>query len=129
MSTGYVESLEPEECRRLLASRAVGRVAFTRDDGEVLVLPIAYVIDDDGVLVFATSPESILSRLVGDTRATVQIDDVAEDLQNGWSVLAHGHADLYEGAAVPRPWVPGHDKVLVGVRFDDFSGRAVSVDE
>lgn len=129
MSTGYAEALEPDECRQLLASHQVARVAFAGDDGDVLVLPIAYVIDAGGVLVFATSPDSILGRLVGGARATIQLDDVAEDLLNGWSVLAHGSADLYQGSAVPRPWVPGHDQILVGITIDRLSGRAVSVDE
>ncbi len=129
MSMGYVEALEPDECRQLIASHQVARVAFVGELGDVLVLPIAYVIDGDGVLAFATSAERVLARLARGVRATLQLDDVAEDLMNGWSVLAHGLAERYTGPAVPRPWVPGPDEVLVGITFDAFSGRAVSVGE
>lgn len=128
MSTGYAEALEPEECRRLLASRRVARVAFVNGD-EVVVLPVSYVLDDSGVLVFSTSSQGMLGRLVGGARVSVQLDDVEEDLQNGWSVLGVGRADRYEGSAVPAPWVPGHDDLSIGITIETLTGRAVSVGE
>ena len=127
MSTGYAEALEPEECRRLLASRRVARVAFVNGD-DVVVLPVSYVLDDSGVLVFSTSSQGMLGRLVG-ARVSVQLDDVEEDLQNGWSVLGLGRADRYEGSAVPAPWVPGHDDLRIGITIETLTGRAVSVGE
>ena len=127
MSTGYTEALEPEECRHLLASRRVARVAFVNGD-DVFVLPISYVLDDSGVLVFSTSSQGMLGRLAG-ARVSVQLDDVEEDLLNGWSVLGLGQADRYEGSAVPAPWVPGHDDLRVGITIETLTGRAVSVGE
>ena len=128
MSTGYTEALEPEECRHLLASRRVARVAFVNGD-DVVVLPVAFVVDDSGVLVFSTSSRGMLGRLVAGARVSVQLDDVEEDLQNGWSVLGFGRADRYEGSAVPVPWVPGHDDLRIGVTIETVTGRAVSVGE
>lgn len=126
MSTGYDERLEPEECRRLLASRTVARLAFVSESGDVLVLPVSYAMDDAGVLVFRTSREGVLSRLHGGMRVSVQVDDVSEDLHNGWSVLAHGHANPYAGDVFPRSWLAGHDELVIGVALDRLSGRAVS---
>ncbi len=128
MSTGYTEPLEPEECRRLLASRRVARVAFVHG-ADVVVLPVSYVLDADGVLVFSTSSRGLLGQLVGGARVSVQLDDVEEDLQNGWSVLGVGRADRYQGPAVPTPWVPGHDDLAIGVLLETLTGRAVSVGE
>jgi hypothetical protein len=127
VSTGYTEALEPEECRHLLASRSVARVAFVNGD-DVVVLPVSYVLDDIGVLVFSTSSQGMLGRLEG-ARVSVQLDDVEEDLLNGWSVLGLGHADRYEGSAVPAPWVPGHDDLRIGITIETLTGRAVSVGE
>ena len=126
MSTGYDERLEPEECRRLLASRSVARLAFASTVGDVLVLPVTYVLDPAGVLVFRTSRQGVLARLASGERVSVQVDDVSEDLHNGWSVLGHGRAATYEGDVSPRSWVVGHDEVVVGITLDTLSGRAVS---
>ena len=128
MSTGYAEPLEPEECRRLVASRHVARVAFV-NGADVVVLPVSYVLDDSGVLVFSTSSQGMLGRLAGGARVSVQLDDVEEDLRNGWSVLGVGRADRYEGSAVPTPWVPGHDDLSIGITIETLTGRAVSVGE
>jgi nitroimidazol reductase NimA-like FMN-containing flavoprotein (pyridoxamine 5'-phosphate oxidase superfamily) len=128
VSTGYAEALEPEECRRLLASRRVARVAFVNGD-DVVVLPVSYMLDEGGVLVFSTSSQGLLGRLVGGARVSVQLDDVEEDLQNGWSVLGLGRADRYQGSAVPAPWVPGHDDLRIGITVETLTGRAVSVGE
>lgn len=126
MSTGYDETIEPEECRRLLASRSVARLGFVSMSGDVLVLPVSYKVDDAGVLVFQTSRRGVLARLAEGERVSVQVDDVSEELHNGWSVLAHGHATTYEGDVSPRAWVAGHDEVVIGIALDRLTGRAVS---
>jgi nitroimidazol reductase NimA-like FMN-containing flavoprotein (pyridoxamine 5'-phosphate oxidase superfamily) len=126
VSTGYDERLEPEECRRLLASRSVARLAFVAVSGDVLVLPVSYVLDKEGVLVFQTSHTGSLAHLAEGERVSVQVDDVAEDLNNGWSVLAHGLAHHYAGDISLPSWVAGHDEVVIGITLDRLSGRAVS---
>lgn len=126
MSTGYEETIEPEECWRLLASRSVARLGFVSMSGDVLVLPVSYKVDDAGVLVFQTSRRGVLARLAEGERVSVQVDDVSEELHNGWSVLAHGHATIYEGDVSPRAWVAGHDEVVIGIALDRLTGRAVS---
>lgn len=125
-TTGYDERLEPDECRRLLASRTVARLAFSVESGDVLVLPVTYTIEGTGILVFRTSRDGVLSRLARGERVSVEVDDVSEDLRNGWSVLAHGHAAPYEGEVSLDSWVVGHDQLLIGVTLDRLSGRAVS---
>ena len=126
MSTGYEETIDPEECRRLLASKIVARIGFVSTAGDVLVLPVSYTMDDAGVLVFATSSGGVLARLAHGERVSVQVDDVSEELHNGWSVLAHGHATIYEGDVSPRPWVAGHDEVVISITLDRLTGRAIS---
>ena len=127
MSTGYDELLDPEECRRLLTSRSVARLGFVSTSGDVLVLPVSYKVDDSGMLVFATSSSGVLARLAHGERVSVQVDDVSEELHNGWSVLAHGHATPYRGDVSPQPWIAGHDEVVIGITLDRLTGRAISV--
>ena len=126
MSTGYEETIDPEECRRLLASKIVARIGFVSTSGDVLVLPVSYTMDDAGVLVFATSSAGVLARLACGEPVSVQVDDVSEEFHNGWSVLAHGHATIYEGDVSPRAWVAGHDEVVIGITLDRLTGRAIS---
>jgi len=126
VSTGYDETIEPEECRSLLASRSVARLGFVSTSGDVLVLPVSYKVDDAGVLVFQTSRRGVLARLAEGERVSVQVDDVSEELHNGWSVLAHGQATIYEGDVSPRAWVAGHDEVVIGIALDRLTGRAIS---
>jgi len=78
------------------------------------------------VLVFATSSGGVLARLAHGERVSVQVDDVSEELHNGWSVLAHGHATIYEGDVSPRAWDAGHDEVVIGITLDRLTGRAIS---
>ena len=126
MSTGYDERLDPEECRRLLASRSVARLGFVSTSGDVLVLPVSYKVDASGTLVFATSRSGVLARLANGERVSVQVDDVSEELHNGWSVLAHGHATVYMGDVSPQPWIAGHNEVVIGIELDRLTGRAIS---
>jgi nitroimidazol reductase NimA-like FMN-containing flavoprotein (pyridoxamine 5'-phosphate oxidase superfamily) len=126
VSTGYDETIEPEECRSLLASRSVARLGFVSTSGDVLVLPVSYKVDDAGVLVFQTSRRGVLARLAEGERVSVQVDDVSEELHNGWAVLAHGQATIYEGDVSPRAWVAGHDEVVIGIALDRLTGRAIS---
>jgi nitroimidazol reductase NimA-like FMN-containing flavoprotein (pyridoxamine 5'-phosphate oxidase superfamily) len=126
VTTGYDERLDPDECRRLLASRTVARIAFRADSGDVLVLPVTYTIEGSGMLVFRTSRDGLLSQLARGESVSVQVDDVSEDLRNGWSVLAHGHAGPYEGEVSLESWVVGHDQLLIGITLERLSGRAVA---
>ena len=65
-------------------------------------------------------------RLAHGERVSVQVDDVSEELHNGWSVLAHGHATAYKGDVSPQAWIAGHDEVVIGIELDRLTGRAVS---
>ena len=126
MTIGYDERIEPDECRRLIASRSVARIGFVSTAGDVLVLPVSYKVDDAGVLVFQTSGGGVLARLADGERVSVQVDDVSEEHHNGWAVLGHGRATPYEGDVSPRPWVAGHDEVVIGITLDRLTGRAIS---
>jgi nitroimidazol reductase NimA-like FMN-containing flavoprotein (pyridoxamine 5'-phosphate oxidase superfamily) len=109
-----LEIIDPDECRRLLASDDVGRLAIV-DGGTPLVFPVNYVLDGDAV-VFRTAPGT---KLASGPRGSVafEVDEVDRARHTGWSVLVVGHleevthfdaATLERVSALPvEPWSGG----------------------
>lgn len=121
---GYVEALEPAECRRLLRTRSHGRVALPDDDG-IAVITVNYEIDGDAIVV-ATSPSSIVGRTAAGTAVSFQIDDVSEPWLDGWSVLVRGRLEPYTGPARPRSCTIADTWILRQIRPHEWSGRVVA---
>ena len=55
---GHFTRLSGDECRQLVRSRAVGRVAWASPSG-VQVLPVSYTVTGERI-AFATSPDSVM---------------------------------------------------------------------
>jgi hypothetical protein len=91
---GRLQELGKDECRELLASQAVGRVAFVDDTGPT-VLPANFVLADDAV-IFRTSPRTELARYLDGRRVAFEVDDIDDFRQSGWSVLVRGAARFVE---------------------------------
>jgi hypothetical protein len=105
--------LSADECRYLLASANVGRIAWNSPDGP-RVLPVNFRWDD-GQLVFRTSPYGELAQLVRRQPVAFQADDIDSASRTGCSVVVYGeaassshHACLTCGAEMwSRPGRPG----------------------
>lgn len=121
---GYLDPLDETECRRLLAAQSVARIGFV-DQGRIVVLPMAIVTDGD-VVVFATSPDSVLAGLAAGADVALEIDDYDPGFLDGWSVLAEGRTFRYEGSSRPEAWARGHDEVVIGFRSSRISGRTIA---
>ncbi|MBW4716505.1 pyridoxamine 5'-phosphate oxidase family protein [Saccharothrix obliqua] len=83
-----LQVLSREECLRLLATTAVGRLVYT-DQALPVVHPVVYVVDGDSVVLRV--PDGSATLVARDTIAAFQIDQIAPDLSRGWSVMAVGH--------------------------------------
>ncbi|MGH1551644.1 pyridoxamine 5'-phosphate oxidase family protein [Streptomyces sp. L7] len=81
--------LTVEECRELLSTHGVGRVAVPTASGPVVV-PVNYGVVD-GAIVARTAPGAMPSRAAG-CQVTFEIDRIDEAFGEGWSVLALGRA-------------------------------------
>src|ERR1700712_4088821 len=112
------------ECRDLLASGVVGRVAMATPVGPRIV-PVSYSLHGDAI-VFRTSPYSELSTYGWDTELAFEIDDLDYGTNQGWSVLAVGRArvvrDPDEVQRIrrewePRPWAPGMRNLYVALAW------------
>jgi nitroimidazol reductase NimA-like FMN-containing flavoprotein (pyridoxamine 5'-phosphate oxidase superfamily) len=109
------EVLSAAECRRLLATRQLGRIGLTGVRFP-LILPVNYALDGD-VIVVRTDSRSILAA-IDHGRVAFEVDEIDERTRSGWSVLAQAVAQ--EVTALDRddllartrasgvePWAPG----------------------
>jgi hypothetical protein len=122
----HVRELDREECFELLASRPVGRVAYTGPGGPV-VLPVNHVLDGEDIL-FRTSPHTELGRTMISAPVAFQVDDFDEFNQAGWSVLVRGSAEYDDSDTLypedrPGPWAEGTRNLVVRVRPRLVTGR------
>ena len=121
--TGYFASLDEAECRKLLASGSVGRVAWQTKAG-INVLPVNYRVIDDRI-VFHTSEGGPLAALLYPTSVGFQVDEIDAEAAVGWTLLVRGttsHAMGLESVS----WVPDGRHVGVAIALEWLGGRVVS---
>lgn len=126
------------QCRELLGSGVLGRVAFHDQDG-IAVIPVNYSIVNEAI-VFRTSAYSTLAQMpLTEPKSgpkghpvAFEVDHLEPEVKHGWSVLARGHAEVIQDddelAHVkrtwdPEPWAGGHRPVYIRLRFKQLTGR------
>jgi len=126
-----LESLDADECWRLIATQGIGRVAFVVD-GEPAVLPVTFALAPP-LVVFRTAAGSAFDRLVRDIEVAFEVDCADPAYHSGWSVVGRGVARGLEGRLSPaelsslqlRPWglqvAPG----WIGVELRELTGRRI----
>ncbi|MGW7381734.1 pyridoxamine 5'-phosphate oxidase family protein [Streptomyces sp. NPDC054794] len=128
-----LRDLGPDECRRLLSTHGVGRIAMSRPDGRPAVVPVNYEVVDEAI-VFRTAPESVAAAAV-ETEVAFEVDHLDDALSQGWSVLAVGPANVVtEPDAVRRltrhahtqPWAGGEREMWVSIRPTSLTGRRIT---
>ncbi|MFJ4713859.1 helix-turn-helix domain-containing protein [Streptomyces sp. NPDC088785] len=130
-SPAFLE-LSEQECRALLSSHGVGRVAVQLPHGPV-VLPVNYTITSDGSVAFRTRPGSSLSGAAGQEIA-FEVDQVDDALSEGWSVLVVGvacrvtdadTATALDDQAHSEPWAGGERDQWLLLTPRRISGRRI----
>ncbi|MGW2515693.1 DUF1918 domain-containing protein [Streptomyces sp. NPDC001617] len=128
-----LRDIGPEECRTLLSTHGVGRIAVSASDGRPAVVPVNYDVVDDAI-VFRTAADLTPAAAVG-TEVAFEIDHMDEALSQGWSVLAVGRASVVtEPDAVRRltehahttPWPGGEREMWVSIRPAHLTGRRIT---
>lgn len=128
-----LRDLSPKECRHLLSTHGVGRVAVSTPDGRPAVVPVNYEVVDDAI-VFRTAPDSVPAAAVG-TEVAFEVDHVDEAMSQGWSVLAVGPAsvvtepDAVRGLAQrahTEPWAGGAREMWVSILPTRLTGRRIT---
>src|SRR5690606_24752285 len=106
-----VVQLDAAECRDLLDTDLVGRVAFVAPAGPRIV-PVNFIVVGDAV-EFCTRPDTELAVYAPGTRVAFEVDHLDAERRRGWSVVVHGQceraAEAPEQSLVPRPrpWAGG----------------------
>lgn len=129
-----IEMIEHEECLRLLATGAVGRLGVVLN-GHPEIFPVNYVLDGEHV-VFRTA---VGPKLTGALRAGVvfEVDNFDPRTRSGWSVVVHGTGHditpfdapqlVARAAELPvHPWASGEKPHVVRITPTRISGRRVS---
>ncbi|MFJ7587541.1 helix-turn-helix domain-containing protein [Streptomyces sp. NPDC097617] len=124
--------LDEDECRTLLGTYGVGRIAVFTPEGPA-VLPVNYLIAGADI-AFRTAAEALAARAAG-TEVAFEIDNIDDVTAGGWSVLAVGELEAVTDPAEIRhltatarsqPWAGGtrtHWMKLTPVRL---TGRRVT---
>jgi len=130
-TTGSFSRLSEQECRDLLDTTTVGRLAFVDGEGQQLV-PVNFVVHD-GDIVFRTMAGTMTAALAdGHDDVAFGVDHHDDTFQQGWNVTVVGStstADDEVAAALagrrPRPWAPGERDLLIRLRPRRIDGRRV----
>ncbi|MET7479295.1 pyridoxamine 5'-phosphate oxidase family protein [Streptomyces sp. NPDC005648] len=124
--------LSVPECRSLLATHGVGRIAVPTASGPVVV-PVNYSVVE-GAIVFRTEAGSTPSQASG-CQVAFEVDRIDDVFSSGWSVLVRGHArtvtdpdETHRLSAHARstPWAGGHRDVWVRVAPLVITGRRIT---
>jgi nitroimidazol reductase NimA-like FMN-containing flavoprotein (pyridoxamine 5'-phosphate oxidase superfamily) len=125
--------LSEQECRELLGTTTVGRVAFVSSEGQQL-LPVNFV-ERDGDIYFRTTADSVLAQLAeGHDDVAFGVDYHDDTYQRGWNVTVFGSSARVEDPALissllatarPRPWAPGERDVMIVIHERRIGGRRV----
>ena len=129
MEFPHLERLSAADCRRLLPSAPVGRLAVPTPHFPTLE-PVSFAIVE-GELVVAVRAGSAGDALAGGTPVAFEVDVLDHELRCGWSVVVAGPvedldadvAELVKPALAPWPAAPG-DRLLL-VRSERITGQRI----
>jgi uncharacterized protein len=125
--------LTKSECFELLAGQRLGRLAFTDEQGPI-VLPVNFVFDRYAVIVRTDEGTKLDIAGRGD-RVAFEVDHVDAATGSAWSVLIRGEAtevtdqlELDRLQTLPvRPWAPGPKSHFMRVLPAVVTGRMIMV--
>jgi transcriptional regulator with XRE-family HTH domain len=125
--------LTPQQCRDLLSTHGVGRLAVPIGSGPVIV-PVNFSLVE-GAIVFRTSPDSAPSQAVGH-QVAFEVDHIDTALSQGWSVLVRGEARAVtdpdavrrlDEQAYSAPWVGGQRELWIRIAPLSVTGRRITM--
>ncbi len=127
-----VDELDEENCWRLVAQEAFGRVAFIQDF-ELWIYPVNTAVVD-GRVVFRTGDDSMLRAAGDSSMVAFEADHTDRINETGWSVLVRGRLrDVTDNPVTGawheltvRPWAPGPRNRRMAIEPSAISGRTIS---
>ncbi|MCW2572705.1 MAG: pyridoxamine 5-phosphate oxidase-related FMN-binding protein [Frankiales bacterium] len=126
---GALRLLSGDECRELLASRQVGRLAYIARASMPDIVPVNYVLDRDDVLI-RSGPGPKLQAAERRELVAFEVDAFDEDTHTGWSVVVHGIAICESSAEARRqevtPWAAGPRHTTIRISPRRITGRRLT---
>jgi nitroimidazol reductase NimA-like FMN-containing flavoprotein (pyridoxamine 5'-phosphate oxidase superfamily) len=132
---GTIVELAEDQCRELLTTTTVGRIAFVDGDGagqQLVPVNFAYL---DGTIYFRTLPDGFLAGLAGGhDDVAFGVDHHEAMYRNGWNVTVKGRAaavadeatiDMVLAHERLRPWAGGVRPLVIAVSVESIAGRKV----
>ncbi|WP_434099602.1 helix-turn-helix domain-containing protein [Streptomyces sviceus] len=125
--------LGTDECRSLLGTHGVGRIAVSTPSAPVVV-PVNYSVVDSAI-VFRTASGATPS-LASGHQVAFEVDRIDDAFSSGWSVLACGLADTVtdpderrrlDERAYTAPWAGGHRDLWMRIEPHTITGRRIAV--
>lgn len=131
MLNAKLVELSDGECRRLLSTHGVGRIAVFTPDGPA-IFPVNYVVAGRDI-AFRTSGDAVLARAAG-TEVAFEVDHIDDVTRLGWSVMAVGEVEgvtdaeelgRLDAVAYSLPWAGGPRTHWMKVTAIRITGRRV----
>jgi uncharacterized protein len=128
-----LEILHLGDCFRLLESASLGRIGFLAR-GEVVLLPVSFLLDGQDVVFRSGAGSKLASAEVGHY-VGFEADAYDSEAHTGWSVVVTGLAEVVESDAECarldalglRPWGdPAAEQFWVRIRPASISGRRIA---
>lgn len=120
------------ECRELMGTDTVGRVAFVTPAGPRIV-PVNFVVVGEAI-EFRTTAYSELATYAPDAEVAFEVDHLDRDHHRGWSVIAHGTCERLDDPDETKhrtpeqdtkPWAGGHRTMWLRLEWSELTGRRV----
>ena len=123
-----VLELGADECRRLLATQCLGRIAVSEPGSAPHVVPVNFALYE-GDVVFRTG-DGTKFRLLQSQPVSFQVDCADPYHQIGWSVLVRGHASEVPAAEIEdhvhvEAFAPGDKPHWIRLVPDVITGRRI----
>jgi uncharacterized protein len=126
-----LESLDRDECFRLLGLNGVGRIAVV-DGGNPMIFPVNYVVDDEQILI-RTAPGTKLDAASRGQQVAFEIDSADPMYHTGWSVIVAGRSEEITDPerrahieTLPlRPWAVGAKDNIIAINAERVTGRRI----
>jgi uncharacterized protein len=125
-------ALDEAECRRLLMTAAIGRVAFT-EGAMPAIQPASFAVSGNDVLI----PTGLGSKMAAGSRGAVlafEVDDYDLTERTGWNVTVIGPSRLISdpsqvtalNALGVLPWAPATTHCYIALHMAVVRGRRIS---
>lgn len=124
-----LEIIDEAECRELLASKDIGRIAVSVAN-KPDIYPVNYKTSGNRIVIH-TIPGTKLAAAVLGSAVAFEVDDLEPNARTGWSVVVRGHASEVEGteaimeaeALGIEPWSDQPKFRYLQIDIDEITGR------